>query len=185
MVVHRRKRQQGPTHATSIVDEVLTCGSIDLESWNFPSNLNEDSETLTAAERDSGIRRLVSEPLGVVATESLYVPEYAPFAATHYKALAQNCLFVDEDTGMLSHPMDSFPGDGETGTEKLARWHDDPSEFGCTSEDRNALGWSEAKCQVGRWYAGLKGYKVVVLESTWRAAKRCTFFHLDSYLTII
>lgn len=107
------------------------CGGITPEAW-FTAPINM---SLLAKLPEPGMA--ISDHLGAVGEEGMYVPAYMPFRAASAESLRM-------------HPelLATLPPDGTVGPDELDGFFPEGDPWGCSNETTN---WDVSTCNTGRW----------------------------------
>eukprot|EP00238_Polyblepharides_amylifera_P002563 CAMPEP_0196574398 /NCGR_PEP_ID=MMETSP1081-20130531/4115_1 /TAXON_ID=36882 /ORGANISM="Pyramimonas amylifera, Strain CCMP720" /LENGTH=1065 /DNA_ID=CAMNT_0041892411 /DNA_START=337 /DNA_END=3534 /DNA_ORIENTATION=+ len=111
------------------------CQAINLEVWDdLPSSQG----------------KLLTNPLGIVDRQGLYVPKTTPFLSSHFVPLQSNLYPTqcDSDSSKNSSPYEFFPNFGNANLNKI---FESPERFECNNLTPNITGWTHSTCTNGSW----------------------------------
>jgi len=92
----------------------------------------------------------MTQPLGVLGREGLYVPKTTPFMSSHYEALQADLDLTQYNSSlsMFSSPYNFFPPSPDA---DLTAIFGDPENYACNSASPARVGWTRSTCRNGSW----------------------------------
>lgn len=114
------------------------CQATSFESWFEPEEARVQFIVETPQKH-----KAMGAPVGVRGIEGLYVPNYMPPSARHFKSIGQHIGGPANATDQ--HSM--MRPDGTVGPQNLTEYFPDGDPWGCSDAD-----WTVSKCNSGRWY---------------------------------